>query len=264
MIRSPLGLRLKTDPTRSVKDQIREAAKLGAKGIIVDATGDLSADRLTETGRRELRHMLRSTELGLIALNLPTRRPFDTLEQLEDRVARAGRAFALAYDLGSRLVVARMGGVPPEADADRRRAYRHALTELGRKAAHHGVRLAVETGTEPGSVLCAELEALESPGLAASVDPAGLLRFGYDPIVATRDLGRWVAHAYANDATGAGGRAIVPNPRGYGFPAGALDWEEYLGALEEIEYRGYLTIWPDDAPDPAGYFKALAERLNRC
>ncbi len=40
------------------------------------------------------------------------------------------------------------------------------------------------------------------PALAASIDPASLLQAGIDPVVAVRELADWVAHAYANDATG--------------------------------------------------------------
>jgi hypothetical protein len=42
-----------------------------------------------------------------------------------------------------------------------------------------------------------------------------------------------------------------------------LDWEEYLGALEEINYRGFLTVWPDPARPAGPQFTALAERLSR-
>ena len=262
MIRSPLGLRLTLRPGTSPKDQVRDAAHAGAKGVVLDATGDLGPDRLTDTGRRELRHLLRSTELALIALHLPTRRPYDSFDDLDDRLARADRAFALAYELGGRLILARVGAVPPEDDP-RREAFVHSLRELGRRADHRGVRLAIETGTDAGSTVRALLDTLAQPGLAASLDPAALLKFGHDPVVAARDLGPWVAHAYANDATGAGGRAIVANPRGYGFPAGSLDWEEYLGALEEVEYRGFLTIFPDDNTDVATTFRAIATRLAR-
>src|SRR4051794_17227754 len=107
MIRSPLGLRL--DPARPVKDQLREAARVGAKGGVVDATGSLGPDQLSETGRREVRHLLRSTQMSLIALHLPTRRPFDSEDQLDDRLNRAEKAFGLAYDLGTNLVLARLG-----------------------------------------------------------------------------------------------------------------------------------------------------------
>ena len=94
MIRSPLGLRL--DPARSIREQVIEAARLGAKGVVLDAIGDLAPDRLSETGRREVRHLLRSVEAALVALSLPTRRPFDTLDQLDDRLRRAERAFGQA------------------------------------------------------------------------------------------------------------------------------------------------------------------------
>jgi sugar phosphate isomerase/epimerase len=256
MIRSPLGLRL--DASRPIKDQIRGAASAGAKGVVVDACGDLAPDRLSETGRREVRHALRSVELSLIALNLPTRRPFDSLDQIEDRLARADRAFALAYELGTRLVLANVGGLPPEADTVRRLAFTTALQELGKRADHRGVRFAIETGTEPGRVLGSYLDTLAMPSLAVSLDPSSLLRQGIDPVAATRELGPWIVHAYANDASKS---SKLANPRGVGFPPGALDWEEYLGALEEINYRGYLTVWPDPNGDPLAQFKAIAGRL---
>jgi sugar phosphate isomerase/epimerase len=264
MIRSPLGFRINPSPEETVRDQIRDAARAGAKGVVLDAAGELAPDRLSETGRREVRYLLRSVELGLIALSLPTRRAFDTEDQLDDRLARSDRAFALAYELGALLVLARVGGIPPEAEPARSEVFIRAVRELGRRADHRGVRLAIETGADPGEALGQFLREQDHPGLAASLDPGTLLRSGHDPVAAAVALGPWVAHAYANDASSlAGGSRIVPNPRGFGFPAGVLDWEEYLGALEEIGYRGYLTVWPDPSSDQGAQFRAMAERLKR-
>ena len=86
------------------------------------------------------------------------------------------------------------------------------------------------------------------PALAASIDPGR----GASRPASTRSPRRarsaaWIVHAYANDAVHSSGSAAA-NPRGFGFPPGGLDWEEYLGALEEIGYRGFLTIWPDVRP----------------
>lgn len=259
MIPTPLGLRL--DPSRPVREQIRDAARIGARGVVIDATGDLAPDRLSETGRRELRHLLRSVELGLVALNLPTRRPFDTIDQLDDRLRRAENAFAMAYELGTPLVLARVGGVPPEAEALARETFMGAVRELGRRADHRGVRLAVETGPDAGEVHRALLDALASPGLAASIDPAALLQNGHDPASVTRALGPWVAHAYAADA--AVPSFVTTMTSRSGRPAGALDWEAYLGALEEVNYRGYLTVWPDPVRDPNAQFTAISDRLKR-
>jgi sugar phosphate isomerase/epimerase len=261
MIRSPLGLRL--NPARPIREQLREAASFGAKGVVADATGELAPERLSDTGRREVRHIIRSTELTLIALHLPTRRPFDTDEQLDDRLQRAERAFTMAYELGSRLVLARLGAVPPETDAVRREVFVRAVSELGRRADRHGVRMAIETGAEPGDVLRALLDALEMPGLAASVDPSALLSIGQDPAANVRALGPWVSHAYAHTPPASGQPSSALAYRTPGTPPGAIDWEEYLGALEEIGYRGFLTVWPDPALDPGPQFTAIKEILSR-
>jgi len=270
MIRHPLGLRL--DPNRPVRDQIYEAARLGARGVMLDAIGDLAPQRLSETGRRDLRHVLRTVELSLVGLSLPTRRPFDTTDQIDDRIRRADAAFGMAYDLGTSLVLARAGALPPEDDAPRREAFTNALRELGRRAEHRGVRLALETGSEPGANLNSFLDALGSPSLAVSIDPANSLQVNIDPVACVRELADWVVHGYAreladwvvhryaSDATSSAGIA-GPNPRGFGFPAGALDWEEYLGALEEIGYRGFLTIWPAPGRPAAAQFTAVCDRL---
>jgi sugar phosphate isomerase/epimerase len=260
MIRLPLGLRLNS--SRPLREQIAEAARLGARGVVIDAVGDLAPDRLSETGRREIRHLLRSVELSLIALSLPTRRPFDTIDQLDDRLRRAERAFVLAFELGTARVLARVGALPPEAEPARRDVFVSALRELGRRADHRGVRLAIETGTEPGDVLAALLDSLDTPGLAASVDPATLLQNRIDPAATTRSLGQWVVHAYATDAATAAGNVIRSMPAS-GFHGSVLDWEEYLGALEEIHYDGFLTVAPDPGRDVATQFKAMAEHLKR-
>jgi sugar phosphate isomerase/epimerase len=260
MIRNALGLRL--DPEGPMRDQLYEAARLGARGVVVDAIGDLAPHRLGETGRREVRHILRTVELALIAVSLPTRRPFDTTDQLDDRLRRADAAFAMAFELGTDVVLARVGAVPPQEDADRRRVFTDAVRELGLRADHRGVRLAIETGTEAGATLRSFLETLAVPALAASIDPASLLQVGIDPVQAVRELADLVAHAYANDAT-ATQRIAAPNPRGSGFPPGALDWEEYLGTLEEIAYHGFLTVWPPPGRTAAASFKAISDRLQR-
>jgi hypothetical protein len=53
------------------------------------------------------------------------------------------------------------------------------------------------------------------------------------------------------------------HPRGFGFAPGVLDWESYLGSLEEIGYSGFLTAWPDPAGDVRGQFLAIVKRLNQ-
>ncbi len=263
MIRSSLGIRLNPDPAVATRDQIHQAARLGARGVVLEAIGEIGPDRLGETGRRDLRRILRTSELSLIAMHLPTRRAFDTVEQLEDRLARADRAFAMMYELGCNLALVRVGGVPGEADPARHEVFRGAVGELARRADHRGVRLALEAGGEPGAVLRGFLDQLDSPTLGASVDPGALLRLGLDPVAMTLELNTKLAHAYATDATGAGASRLALSSHRDGFPPGVLDWENYLGSLEEIDYRGFLTIWPEPGSDVAAGFQAMKARLDR-
>lgn len=261
MIRSPLSVRL--DPSREIRGEIRRAAEAGAKGLVLEATGELAPGQLSETGRRELRHLIRSADLRLVALALPTRRPFNTLDQLEDRLARAGRAFDLARDLATDLVLIRAGAVPPddEANASRLDAWTTTVGELADRADHRGVRVALETGTEPGETLAERLGALGRPNLGGSVDPAALLRGGVDPVAAVLALGERVAHASIHQP--AGGSSLDLGRAGVRRGASGLDWENYLGAFEEVGYRGFLTVWPEDAADPIATFRAVAASLAR-
>jgi len=258
MIRNPLGLRL--DGDRAARERIQQAARLGARGVVLEATGELAPHRLGQTGRRDLKHLLRSLELSLIALHLPTRRAFDTTDQLDDRIRRADSAFAMAFELGTAIVLARIGPIPTEDDAPRLETLSTAAVALAQRCDHQGVRLAIEADPETIGRLRDFLSALNQPSLAVSVDPTGLLGAGLDPSATTRELNEWVAHAYAGEAAGA---TTTRNPRGVGRVAGALDWEEYVGALEEIAYHGFLTVWPDPSVDPAAEFQAVVDRVAR-
>jgi sugar phosphate isomerase/epimerase len=223
----PLALRL--DPDRPIRDQIYEAGHMGARGVVIEAIGDLAPHRLGATGRRELRHLLQTAELSLVALGLPLRRSLDTTQQLDDRVRRADSAFAMAYELGTRLVLVQSGHVPPSDDDDRH---------------------------QPGSQLKAFLESLDMVSLAASIDPTRLLHLGIDPALAIRELDGWVAHAYAPGSLSR--RSTGSRPARLGVAPVSLDWNAFLGALEEVGYRSFLTLWPDPAADLRAEFARRA------
>jgi sugar phosphate isomerase/epimerase len=99
--------------------------------------------------------------------------------------------------------------------------------------------LALETGTESGEVLAKFLDRFDTGGLGVNLDPANLLTHGFPPFEAVRALNRRIVHVHAKDARrGGASRAAREVPVG----AGDIDWLELLGLLEEIEYRGWLTI----------------------
>ena len=264
MISSPLGLRLETDPGRSPREQLVDAARLGACGVILDAAGDLAPHRLSATGRRDLRNTLQTVQMPLIGLNLPTRRPFDSEDDLDDRLQRAERAFVLAYELGARLVLVRLGSIPAEDDTVHRPIFQHACQELGRRADRQGIRLAVELHDDSPELLKGLLDSLAIPALGASIDPVPLKAEGVDPGSAVICLGAQVLHVYAPEPERRStNRARTGSVRPSSRISTPLDWEAFLGSLEEIDYRDYLTVWPDKPEDGANAFKAIQKIVER-
>ncbi len=193
---------------------------------------------------------------------LPTRRPFDSPDQIDERIRRADGAFAMAYELGTKIVLARAGAVPPEDEPARREPFTTALRELAARAEHRGVRLAIETGQEPAEPLHALLETIGSPALAASIEPSRRPRGRHRPD-RIGPLARRLDHPRLCERRGSLSRVCRGQPARVRFSSRALDWEEYLGALEEIGYRGFLTVWP--APDRPvdAQWNAITRRLDR-
>jgi sugar phosphate isomerase/epimerase len=131
------------------------------------------------------------------------------------------------------------GQVPEKPDDPRRRSLTEALLALGHHGDRTGTVLALETGLEPGSVLRQFLDGLDTGGLAVNLDPANLLMNRFDPYESARALHGRIRHVHAKDARQAGpSRAAQEVPLGHGD----IDWMQFLGVLEEVEYRGWLVV----------------------
>jgi L-ribulose-5-phosphate 3-epimerase len=207
--------------------------------VQIDAAGELAPQRLSQTGRREFRNLLRAHNLELTALGCPMRRGLDVAERQEERIDYLRDVLALSFDLGPRIVIAEAGKIP-EADADLRMVLMtEALLALGHHGDRVGATLALETGLNTGEVLRKFLGRIDTAGLGANFDPANLMMHGFNLYDSARVLGEKIVHGHAKDAREAGAsRTAEEVPLGHGD----IDWLMCLGVLEEIGYRGWLTI----------------------
>jgi sugar phosphate isomerase/epimerase len=225
---------------------LTEASRLGVGGVQVDAVGEITPNNLSETGRRELRHLLRGHSLELTALGCPLRRGLDAAQDQQPRIEHVQKVLALSCDLGPRLVVVQAGAVPEKDEDERGRRLTEALTALARHGDRIGAWLALETGLESGAVLAAYLKRFDTGALAVNYDPANLLLHGLDPYEGARALHGLIRHAHAKDARRASAsRAAQEVPLGHGD----IDWLQLLGVFEEIEYRGWLTVERESGED---------------
>lgn len=215
------------------------ASRLGVSGVQLDAVGDLSPKALSMSGRRGLRQTLRGHNLELTALGCPLRRGLDVAEDQQPRLEHVREVLALSGDLGSGLVVVQAGAVPDEPDSPRGALLRESLFALGQFGDRIGARLALDTGLESGETLAKFLRGLDVGSLGVNLDPAALLEHGCDLYDSARALGGLILHSYARDGRHFGPRRSIQEvPLGNG----EIDWVRYLGVLEEVQYRGWLTV----------------------
>ena len=231
VVLEPLGL--------PIRPALHAAARLGVSGVQIDAAGDLTPDRLTDTGRREFRTLLKGANLELAALHCPLRRGLDSAENQQPRIDHVRKVMQFAVDVGTRVVVTPLPLVPTEADSPRAVLLREALTDLGGFGDRIGVRLALEPGLDPGDKVRDYLATFDSGGLAVAFDPANFLLNGHDPLTSLAALSEQVAYTQARD-----GRAATVSGTGKEVSVGAgdIEWMAYVATLESVGFRGFLCV----------------------
>jgi L-ribulose-5-phosphate 3-epimerase len=254
-----LGLSLKSlgVPFRRA---LLEAQKLAVSGVEFDATGDFAPRALSQTGRRELRHLLRSHNLELTAIGCPLRRGLDVLENQQQRIDHVREVLSLGFELGPRLATVHAGKIPEKEDHPRAVLMKEALLALGQHGDRVGAILALESGLDSGAALEHYLSKLDTGSLAACFNPGSLLTGGHDPAHSARALAKRLAYAHATDARYASaGKGVREVPLGQGD----IDWLQLLATLEEIGYHGWLVIERDSGPNSLAEVAAGVRFLRR-
>ena len=174
---------------------------------------------LSQTGRREFRHLLRSHNLELTALGCPLRRGLDTSPRTSEA---AHRARPQGDDAQLRPGPAHRHR--PGRDRCRRRptSLRHAAADRG--SADRSASTATASARswpwrrdwKPARPWPQFLASASTPAASGvNLDPANLLMHGFDPYESARALRGQVVHAHAKDA-----RAGRRQPGGPGSAAG--------------------------------------------
>ena len=220
------------------KMSLETAAKLGARGVEIDARNELRPQDLTQTGLRQIRKWLEDLNLKVSAVNFPTRRGYDVQDDLEARIAGTKAAFRLARNLGCGTVVNAIGKVPSQ-ESSSWGLLMEVLTDLGNAGHHVGAFLAARTGSDSGADLARLISALPEGTLGVDFDPGNLIMGGFSASEALAVLGPHVLHVHAHDAVRdlAIGRGIETQ-----VGRGSADFPAVFGLLEEYHYRGWVTI----------------------
>lgn len=255
---------------------IREAKAIGADGVQIGARfltnkkDELAGNPVSESrvvSVKEAKKMLSDVGIAVSAvcgdfgcdMYYTKNRDYIDLEK---------RLLDMAFELGTNIVTTHIGVVPETEDCVQYESMHEVCYELAEYANSMGGHFAVETGPEKAELLKKFLDNLGSKGVAVNLDPANLVMCaGDDPVSAVHTLGDYIVHTHAKD-----GIQLTPfdtkalySPRYYGLKRangnslfrevplgeGGVKWNEYIAALREVGFDGFLTIERECGDTPA-------------
>lgn len=238
------------------------AAKNGFDGVQIYATsGEFSPETLTEEKKAEIKKLLKENNLEVSALcGDMGGYGFEIEKDNAERVEKTKRIIDLAVEFGAKAVTTHIGVIPSDKTEPRYGVMLNALTAAGLYAKEKGVTLAIETGPEFAKTLLAFLKDTKG-GVGVNLDPANFVMVtGQDPVQAVELLKDYIVHTHAKDGVKISDD-MTPTEVYHAFAVGGVDalnacegfkelplgqgdvqWDEYLKALKEIGYDGFLTI----------------------
>jgi sugar phosphate isomerase/epimerase len=207
-------------------------------------------------------------------------------ETRQANVAQAIERLEAAAGEGIPIVMVNHARVADASDDDNFEYARLGYTPVAEKAAQLGLRLAIEHYPNYGRNLAINpaswrrlFELVPQPSLGLCFDPSHLVFLGIDYLRALREFGDRINYAHAKDTE------IIPDgmyqygflglpdfgrkPPGkpgwwrYTLPGyGQVNWGNYIGALLDVGYDGYLSVEHEDdlwgwRSDPARAMEGL-------
>ena len=261
----PIGIIINSFRT-DIPTAVKKAAECGAQGIQVYATsGEMSPDVLVGSKRKEFLDLVKSNGLVVSALCGDLGGGgFIHKDLNRERVDYSKRILDLAKELETDVVTTHIGVVPEDPNHDRYKIMQEACYELAEYADSINAHFAVETGPETSLVLKGFLDSLNSTGVGVNLDPANLVMVtGDDPAKAVHNLKKYIVHTHAKDGKqiffrdpeivyGIKKDVIVTDDSFIEVPLGegSVNWKEYLQALEDIGFNGFLTIEREVGDNP--------------
>lgn len=264
------------------KDGIALAGSLGLSGVQIYATGgEFSPETLSEADKAEYKKLL--SESGLVISALCADMGGYGFEREEDNPIRVEKTKAivdLAVEFGAKVITTHIGVIPEDKKNERYGVMLAALTECGLYAKERGVTLAIETGPEKAKTLLAFIEDTKG-GVGVNLDPANFTMVtGQDAVEAVYILGKHIVHTHAKDgimldknqnptdvyhAFAVGGVDALNACTGFKevpLGEGEVDWDNYIKALKEIGYDGFLTIERECGDNPIADIEKAVDFLR--
>lgn len=254
------------------RESIIKCSELGAEGVQLYAVeGEMAPENTTMAAIREKRKFIEGQGLVVSAIcgDLGGH-GFTKAEENPTKIEKSKRIVDIALEIGTNIVTTHIGVVPEDENSKEYEVLQKACNELAEYAHNNGAFFALETGPEPADRLKKFLDNLSSKGIAVNLDPANLVMVtDDDPVKAVYTLKDYIVHTHAKDGIllkktdpkiiydffaegGIGDLRLDEYFKEVPLGKGSVPFDDYLKALEDIGYNGFLTVEREAGPDPVG------------
>lgn len=263
---------------QDTREAIKTAASIGVQGLQMYATtGENAPENLVGQKRKDLLNYVKDNGLIFSAICGDLGKAFIYPERNVMLIDASKRIMDLAKELETDVVTTHIGVIPADKTCERYKIMQAAAYELAQYADSVGAHFAIETGPEVAATLRAFLDDLGSTGVAVNLDPANFAMVTKDdPVQAVYTLQKYIVHTHAKDGVNLkpcnpediysemdhGAWDKEPAFKEMPLGQGAVDFPKYLKALEEIGYKGFLTIEREVGGNPAADIKLAADYLK--
>ena len=243
------------------EEAIRKCAELGLQGFQLYCT---TPEKYTPEMRAELRAQTAANGLVIASICSDNGKGFTHPEINDAQIEMTCRALDMAKEVGLGVVTSHIGKIPADRSEPVYGILMDACGRIGEYGRSIGAKMAIETGPETSDILRDFLEELNSPAIGVNLDPANLrMCCNEDAVPAVRNLGKFIFHTHAKDGVNLSMTPTVTY-REVPLGEGTVGFPSYLAALEEVGYRGFLTIEREcgedrvkDITTAADYLKSL-------
>ena len=257
----------------------------------------MNLTELSESGKRDFRHLLAAQNVQLAALAVEIgAKGIGRGADVDRVIARIDTAMDTAVGLGTRLLRVDLGPLPaPPAQAKPHKTVTPdeaglillpppsmgavagaapaepisqqavdtsqedaALEEIGDRADRYGITIAFRSDLASFAALERALKSASCPWFGVDLDPVAILRDSWPMDEVFSRLGNLIRHILGRDALRGADRRTRPTPVG----RGSVNWGELLANLQAAGYQGWLTIDSLELENRAAAAQAALEYLR--
>ena len=221
------------------KEAVIKARDMGAKGLQPYVTGgELAPENLSKEDRKDILAFVKSNGLVFSALCADFGLDFKAFGSNDEGIERTKAMMDLAVDLDTHVITTHIGKVPEDENSPEYIGVCKTIETLGKYGDSIGVCFATETGPEKAIKLRGILEKCDTKSARVNLDPANFVMLcGQDPVEAVHILKDYIVHTHAKD-----GVMLENGYQELPLGTGGVPYIEYLAALRDEGYEGFLTI----------------------